>query len=433
MQPSFQRFATIALVLATVPKTVAAYTGQKWQHAALKRYDKAFIAGDFRRPRTWVMRQGATSNDNGAPAPNQEAVRTALFKERLRWGVAGTVDASRQLIDDVSLAVINGAFFGLAMGPQLTAAMVVAMGLTQGLGWASRASKAEANRAREAAYTDAFAEGLKVWDNLVLGNPMNRDPWLRDLTRARHAWVYAGAREQSAQLQRAWLGSAVAGGPVLLAAAHHAMALSSQGGPQALASEFLPVLPRLLSVVSNANALRNTVWDRFVGTRQGRLDTLQAARERPTLDTEALLKHDWITISHNNGPERPLPTVAADLHNAISQGKPGRWTIRGRNTAGKSMTLLGLKEAGANAPALSADIAPGAFLLPAKSRLSFAFQTGSSGETGLAHVRETLQRGPQVLMFDECAAHLDEANSVETDRMLDAAAQKRTIVDIRHR
>ena len=59
--------------------------------------------------------------------------------------------------------------------------------------------------------------------------------------------------------------------------------------------------------------------------------------------------------------------------------------------------------------------------------------SGSSGETGLAHVRESLQRGPQVLMFDACAAHLDEANSTETDRLLNEAARQRTIVDIRHR
>ena len=391
------------------------------------------MAGDFQRPRTWVMRQGASAGENGAPAPNQEVVRTALFKERLRWGVAGMVDSSRRLLDDVTLAVVNAAFFSHAMGPQFTVAMAVAVGATQGFGWASRHEKAQLNRAREAAYTDVFAQGLRVWDNLVLGNAVNRDPWLAALQSARNAWVSVGDAEQSAQLRRAWVGSVAAGAPMVVAAVRHATQLAAQGGSAALASEFLPVLPRLVGTLANTNGLRDSFWDSFVGQRQNLLDTLSICRDRPALPVEEFIKPEWITVSHNHGPEMALPEARAALEEAVASGTPGRWTIRGRNTAGKSMTLVGLMESAAQAPATQPGNLPGAFLLPAKSRLSFAFKTGSSGESGLAHVQETVALGRQVMMFDEYTAHLDDANTAAADRLLETAAANHTVVEVRHR
>jgi ABC-type transport system involved in cytochrome bd biosynthesis fused ATPase/permease subunit len=103
---------------------------------------------------------------------------------------------------------------------------------------------------------------------------------------------------------------------------------------------------------------------------------------------------------------------------------PGRFTVRGRNGAGKSTFLLLLKE----------HLGDRAFYLPTKHDLSFAAPiTGSSGQRSVGQIKEILSvPGVDYVLLDEWDAHLDKSATKALSAAIGQLALSKTVVEIRH-
>lgn len=121
-------------------------------------------------------------------------------------------------------------------------------------------------------------------------------------------------------------------------------------------------------------------------------------------------------------------TVASreDALAMLAQKRSGRFTIRAPNGAGKSTFLRALKFT----------VGDGAFYLPAHTEgLTWEADLNglSTGQKMVTHLNEveTLTAITHILL-DEWDANLDQANTALFEQRLNASAQSRVIVEIRH-
>jgi len=106
--------------------------------------------------------------------------------------------------------------------------------------------------------------------------------------------------------------------------------------------------------------------------------------------------------------------------------KSGRVTLRGENGAGKSTLLMLIKN----------ELADRAFFLPTQNQLSFIAETNkySTGESLRNRLMEILERvDVDVLLLDEWDANLDQDNREKLSLLIDELAEKKCVVEVRHR
>lgn len=133
-------------------------------------------------------------------------------------------------------------------------------------------------------------------------------------------------------------------------------------------------------------------------------------------------------------------TVASDEHVSLAGPKdlfvpselirkteiPGRLTLRGENGAGKSTLLMLMKNS----------LQEKAYFLPTHSELSFSsdqhnFSTGEALKYRLLEISKKVEA--EVLLLDEWDANLDQDNRETLSTLIDEIAQKKCVVEVRHR
>jgi len=120
---------------------------------------------------------------------------------------------------------------------------------------------------------------------------------------------------------------------------------------------------------------------------------------------------------------RPIESHT-DLLN-LSQHR-GRITLRGENGCGKSTALILIKNALANK----------AFLLPTHNQLTFTSETNkySTGESLRKLLQEIIDKvDVDVLLLDEWDANLDKENQEILSALIDHLAEKKCVIEVRHR
>lgn len=113
-----------------------------------------------------------------------------------------------------------------------------------------------------------------------------------------------------------------------------------------------------------------------------------------------------------------------DLLNQTSRN--GRLTLRGENGSGKSTALMLIKNA----------LAGRAFFLPTHNQLSFFNETNkySTGESLKKRLFEILEKvDADVLLLDEWDANLDKENQESLSQLIDKIAEKKCVIEVRHR
>lgn len=106
--------------------------------------------------------------------------------------------------------------------------------------------------------------------------------------------------------------------------------------------------------------------------------------------------------------------------------RSGRLTLRGENGCGKSTALMLVKNA----------LADKAFFLPTHSHLSFIAETNkySTGESLRNRLLEIIEKvDVEVLLLDEWDANLDPDNQHSLSQLIDQLAQKKCVIEVRHR
>lgn len=106
--------------------------------------------------------------------------------------------------------------------------------------------------------------------------------------------------------------------------------------------------------------------------------------------------------------------------------RSGRVTLRGENGAGKSTLLMLVKNT----------LCDRAFFLPTQNQLSFMSETNkySTGESLRNRLMEILNRvDVDVLLLDEWDANLDKENQEKLSELIDELAEKKCVIEVRHR
>ncbi|MBS0621689.1 MAG: hypothetical protein JSR80_01865 [Verrucomicrobia bacterium] len=263
---------------------------------------------------------------------------------------------------------------------------------------------------------------LKAWDNVLLDNSYNFNIWRKKTAQRGKRLTYSSVKLQLFS-QAISVGMAF----VLL-------------GPSFFLIWYLPVmhnydfvllamivvaLPRTFQVLSYSYELLFVLSE--LPMQKSRAKTILNILELPKLtgleETLGKLKAriQWEKIDITSPQTQMLAQALVD-----SLPSRGRYTIKGENGSGKSSILLLLKMLNGKE----------AFYLPAKHDLAFqcSQQQLSTGQLTRKMLHELVARlETPIVLLDEWDANLDLKNQRELSSWIDQLAQKKCVIEVRHR
>lgn len=281
---------------------------------------------------------------------------------------------------------------------------------------------------------DLSQQLLGAWDNVLLGNNYNFHLW-EERTRQR----MNRCLQKNVDLERfdqimAIVVSLITMIPSLLVVVW--FVFTHQDDTVALASFFvtIPILFLILSYTYQmlSNAFR---W----GMHKSKMDSLFRAIEPIEYPPDELLKKvKWPKIQYTRnesssdaaymGSRKFSPPCPISSHHDLIQhtAEPGRITLRGENGCGKSTTLMLIKNS----------LGDRAFILPTMGHLTFTSETNkhSTGENLRNRLVEILEKvDAPILLLDEWDANLDRENREILNELIDQIAEKKCVIEVRHR
>lgn len=415
------RYVLTGLLAPPVVRAVQSVLTQGWTNGVRERYEQAFVAFHQDRPSLWIMSQGQ---------PNERATRSQLYAAQLRWHADNQVKSRVALQGAALEMLVQGALFGVLLGRTTATGLLISLCLTYGYG--KRAfnvvnAHAKANTQAEA---DHGTHLRRLWDNVVLGNINVQDRFEKRYQQTAHARGAAQKHQAAATAQRDITLMLLALLPVVLGVA---LSVQQQAQKQGLAAakNLIVIGPQVLRAAGKSAELSRLYWDGSQ-KRQAELNrTLAAAYSPPSVDLAQLCTMTAIAVTGPQG-QAVLADAWPQLLNTARNHQGGRYTLTGENGAGKSIALLMLKqELGKQ----------GSLMLPADLRdLTFTMGEGSTGERDRMALHDVLGSAVPVLLLDEWDAHLDAANCLAFDRLLDQISRPlnqggegRTVIEISHR
>ena len=280
---------------------------------------------------------------------------------------------------------------------------------------------------------DLYQSLLAAWDNVLLGNFYNFKLW-QDKTSQR----VNRCLQKNVELERfdqilAIVVSLLTSIPSLCVVVYYAY-VNRFSIPNLTA--FLVTLPVLFTILSYTYQTLSLVF-RWRMHRSKLISIYKAIQpiECSQIAMEKKVKWGKIFISNST-----FSTVAPDNHVSLAAprsisshqelvnftAEPGRITLRGENGAGKSTLLMLVKNA----------LSDRAFFLPTQNQLSFISETNkySTGESLRNRLLEILERvEADVLLLDEWDANLDKDNQERLSTLIDELAEKKCVIEVRHR
>lgn len=275
---------------------------------------------------------------------------------------------------------------------------------------------------------------LAAWDNVLLGNEYNLKLWEEKTEQRLDRCLQRNVALERFDQFMAIFVSLITSIPTLLVVAY--FMVMNRDNPVKL-SAFVVILPLLFNILSYTYQTLALIfrWRMHRSKLLAIYRTIQASKEtheplaRKVRWPKISVSTSGYSESQGNGGHTslayPVPVNChSDLLKQTSQA--GRLTIRGENGCGKSTALLLIKNA----------IASKAFFLPTHNQLNFASETNkySTGESLKNRLLEILEKvDADVLLLDEWDANLDHENKEKLDTLIDELAQKKCVIEVRHR
>lgn len=399
-----------SLTVVYLPSSLMVYFLEKTQFEGFLLYIERFSHTFYLKPK---IRTHTRLREERQPFLTSEA-----------WLV---VSDSIKFLNDWVAVAMNVTFgivvLGLAVDLRIIAAYAVTVPLvTIVLLGTSRAVDQKAEAAQGA--RTRMMESLRpAWDSVLTGN----------------AWTFSLWKTKFAAAQR--LASQTAVRSVVFSEVITALAmflslvpvlgtilwlLSTNSGHPAVLAVIVATLPRhILTIQHLSTVVQLAIHWRGVKTR---ITGLETALRLPEDSGQLNGRVSWGAITAQMPDKRILSLDSAEsLTSAVEAQSTGRVTLRGGNGSGKS-TLMAL---------LKSSFSEKAFLLPAHSDLIFMSTEGESLSTGQKHLRilDELRKhvSAPVLLLDEWDANLDAQNMSEASERIDALAQVRLVIEVRHR
>ncbi len=281
---------------------------------------------------------------------------------------------------------------------------------------------------------DLYQSLLAAWDNVLLGNFYNFKLWQDKTTQRLNRCLQRNVELERFDQILAIVISLLTSIPSLIVVIYYAY-VNRDSIP--LLSAFLVTLPVLFTILSYTYQTLSLIF-RWTMHR-GKLISLYKAIQPINIQDshfamEKKVKWPKIYIASTSSTTAPDSQVSLAGPQSLSSyqellaytTRSGRVTLRGENGAGKSTLLMLIKNT----------LCDRAFFLPTQNQLSFTSETNkySTGESLRNRLLEILERvDVDVLLLDEWDANLDKENQERLSVLIDELAEKKCVIEVRHR
>ncbi len=321
-----------------------------------------------------------------------------------------------------ALSIVVEPLFGLAYGVSVVTVFVV-----------MKLKKRMQQRLTKKALTariDLYQSLLASWDNVLLGNRYNFKLWEDKTTQRLNRCLQKNVALERFDQVLAIVISLMTSIPSLAVVIYYVY--ENRFSVPNL-SAFLVTLPVLFIILSYTYQTLSLLF-RWAMHKSKLVSIYKAIEPIPASHTAMEMKVKWSkiqvslsTVAPQDHISVPGPFCITSWTDLITQTKQsGRITLRGENGAGKSTLLMLIKN----------ELNDRAFFLPTQNQLSFISETNkhSTGESLKNRLMEILERvDVDVLLLDEWDANLDSDNQEKLSILIDELAEKKCVVEVRHR
>ncbi len=281
---------------------------------------------------------------------------------------------------------------------------------------------------------DLYQSLLAAWDNVLLGNFYNFKLWQDRTTQRVNRCLQKNVELERFDQVLAIVISLLTSIPSLLVVIYYAY-LNRDSIPNLTA--FLVTLPVLFYILSYTYQTLSLIF-RWAMHRSKLVSIYKAIQ--PIQNSNAALekKIKWpkiqivkSTVLSTDASEDQVSLAGPRFISSYQElleytTRSGRVTLRGENGAGKSTLLMLIKN----------NLSDRAFFLPTQNQLSFTSETNkySTGESLRNRLLEILEKvDVDVLLLDEWDANLDKENQERLSLLIDELAEKKCVIEVRHR
>lgn len=281
---------------------------------------------------------------------------------------------------------------------------------------------------------DLYQSLLAAWDNVLLGNRYNFKLWEDRTTQRLNRCLQKNVDLERFDQILAIVISLLTSIPSLIVVVYYAY---THYKDLASLTSFLVTLPVLFTILSYTYNTLSLIF-RWGMHRSKLLSIYKAIQPADNSHLAMEKKVKWpkivmtnsttSTIASTDHISVPGPQALSSYHDLLAQTvQSGRITLRGENGAGKSTLLMLIKNA----------LEDKAFFLPTQNQLSFVSETNkySTGESLRNRLLEILEKvnDVDVLLLDEWDANLDKENQERLSLLIDELAEKKCVIEVRHR
>lgn len=408
----------LSIALPYIPGCIALIVKTHWKQEAQRHFINAFVS----------------SNRNNIGEWNNKAVK----EEKLSILTSEGPAALQSLIDyvwDLSSYVLSVLFNILALAivvePLFAIAYVVSVLCVIAIMKWQRRTQRQLTQKALTARVDLSQQLLAAWDNVLLGNGYNFRLWDEKTTQRLKRCLQKNIDLERFDQILAIFVALITSIPSLSVVVYSA--IQNANDPVKL-SAYVVILPLLFQILSYTYQTLSLAfrWGMHRSKLIAIYRSIQSSKDsHSTLEKKVKWKKIHANLQANTldnehvslAYPRPIESHT-DLLN-LSQHR-GRITLRGENGCGKSTALILIKNALANK----------AFLLPTHNQLTFTSETNkySTGESLRKRLQEIIDKvDVDVLLLDEWDANLDKENQEILSALIDHLAEKKCVIEVRHR
>lgn len=409
-----------SLALPYFPGCIALIIKISWKQESQRSFINAFVASNRNQIGEWSNKGIKEEKLSILTAEGPSALHALIDYLYDLYGYVLSV-----FFNIFALSVVVEPLFGIAYGISVFTVMFVMK--------AKRRIQRRLTKKALTARIDLYQSLLAAWDNVLLGNFYNFKLW-QDKTSQR----VNRCLQKNVELERfdqilAIVISLLTSIPSLAVVVYYAYE-NRFSIPNLTA--FLVTLPVLFTILSYTYQTLSLIF-RWGMHRSKLISIYKAIQPIQYSHINMEKKVKWPKIQIVNSP---LSTIAPEDHislvgpRSISSyqelleftTRAGRITLRGENGAGKSTLLMLIKNS----------LLDRAFFLPTQNQLSFISETNkySTGESLRNRLLEILERvDVDVLLLDEWDANLDKENQERLSLLIDQLAEKKCVIEVRHR
>lgn len=410
----------ITLALHYIPACVAYILKTEWKQEAQRSFINAFVSANRNNIGEWNNKK-------------LKEEKLSLLTTEGPAALHALIDYVWDLFSWVLSVVLNIMFLSVVVEPLFIIAYSISVFLVVMMMKLQKRTQRNLTQKALSARVDLCQSLLSAWDNVLLGNNYNFKLWDEKTTQRLNRCLQRNIALERFDQILAIFAALITSIPSLLVVVY--FVIQYQTDPVRLSS-FIVVLPILFMILTYTY---QTISLGFRwGLHKAKLLSIYKAIQASKDSHEVLVnKVKWDKIKATLTKEGALgnrdqfshrnPRYIDSHEDLLDQASDsGRLTIRGENGSGKSTALMLIKNA----------LAGRAFFLPTHNQLSFSTETNkfSTGESLRKRLFEILERvDVDVLLLDEWDANLDSENQESLSELIDKIAEKKCVIEVRHR